>query len=177
MNNGKKLSTSSGRAPGGAHARGLSLLEVLIALLVLMAGFLALGGLQTVSLANNHSAYLRSQAVIQAHDMADRMYANSAGVQAGAYNSITGLPGSPPTCLTTATTEEALSAIDCTPAEMAQFDAQEWNSTNANVLPSGQGTVVGPDGNGVYTITISWLEHETDGPATKTFTFQVKPQP
>jgi type IV pilus assembly protein PilV len=157
------------------HTRGLSLLEVLIALVLLMAGMLALAGLQTVSLANNHSAYLRSQAVIQAHDMADRMYANSAGVQAGDYNSISGIPSNPPTCLTTATSTQILAGIACTPAQMAVFDGWEWNTANANVLPSGVGTVAGPDGNGVYTVTLSWLEHETDGTDTKTFAFQVKP--
>jgi len=165
------------------HSRGLSLLEVLIALVVLMAGMLALAGLQTVSLANNHSAYLRSQAVIQAHDMADRMYANSAGVQGGDYNSISGIPSSPPTCLTTATSAETLAGIGCTTAQMAVFDAFEWNTANAAVLPSGLGTVVGPDGNGTYAITLSWLEQEEDGTVdgvaaeTKTFVFRVKPMP
>ena len=171
----KRVASRRVRDFAGKHARGFSLLEVLIALVVLMVGMLALAGLQTVSLSNNHSAYLRSQAVIQAHDMADRMYANSAGVLDGAYNAITGIPSNPPTCLTTATSAETLAGIGCTTAQMAVFDGWEWNTANANVLPSGVGTVAGPDGNGVYTVTLSWLEHETDGTDTKTFAFQVKP--
>lgn len=178
-------------SPGLHHAgrdrsRGTSLLEVLISLLVLMVGFVAIAGLQSVALANNHSAFLRSQAVIQAHDMSDRMYANTVGVQAGAYSGISGIPSSPPNCLTTAAPgTDALSGVDCTPAQMAQFDGWEWNTANASALPGGQGTVTGPDGNGVYTITLSWLEQDRDGSAdgggsvaeTKTFAFQVKPLP
>lgn len=156
---------------------GTTLLEVLIALLVLMAGFLAVAGLQTVALGNNHSAFLRSQAVLQAHDMSDRMYANTAGVQAGAYNAISGTP-SDPGCLTNAEPEHSsLETLSCTPAQMAQFDAFEWNTANAALLPSGAGTVTGPTGNGVYTITLSWQEQEADGAAAKTFSFQVQPLP
>lgn len=156
---------------------GFSLLEVLISILVLMVAFLALAGLHGISVANNHSAYLRSQATIQAHDMADRMYANWAAVSAGAYNSVSGIPGSPPTCITSATSGGALDSVNCTIAQMATWDAFEWNTANAELLPSGQGTVTGPDGSGVYTITVSWLEVEAKASATKTFTFQLKPLP
>lgn len=159
------------------RVRGFSLLEVLIALVILMSGMLALAKLQTVSMANNHSAYLRSQAVIQAHDMADRMYANSAGVLAGNYNAISGVLTNPPVCLTTATSADVLAGIGCTVTQIAQFDGDEWNRTNAFVLPSGQGTVAGPDGSGIYTITLSWLEHETDTTDVKSFDFKIKPMP
>ena len=157
--------------------QGFTLLEVLVALLVLMVGMLGLAGLQTMALSTNHSAYLRSQAVIQAHDMADRMHANSEGVLAGDYNSISGLESSPPVCLTTATSGDALSAVDCTSAQIAQFDGNEWNTTNAAVLPSGAGSVTGPDGSGSYTITLFWMETEKSGGDMKTFVFQVKPLP
>jgi type IV pilus assembly protein PilV len=167
------------------YSRGTTLIEVLVSLLVLMAGLLAVAGLQSVALLNNHGAFLRSQAVIQAHDMADRMYANTAAVQAGAYNAISGIPSSPPTCMTSVAPGHAsLETLSCTPAEMATFDAWQWNTANANVLPGGQGTVSGPDGNGAYTITISWIEQEADatrgdnqGYETKTFSFAVEPLP
>ena len=143
-----------------------------------MSGFLAVAGLQSVALSNNHSAFLRSQAVVQAHDMSDRMYANTVGVQAGSYNAISGIPNNPPVCLTNVAPEHAsLDALSCTPAQMATFDAWEWNTANANLLPSGTGTVAGPNGNGVYTITLSWLEQEAKGTATKTFSFKVQPLP
>ncbi len=174
--NRMKMNDHRERAHFGANVRGFSLLEVLIALLVLMLGMLGLAWLQTIALSNQQSSFLRSQAIIQAHDISDRMFANPAGVIAGAYNSIGGTVSTPPTCLTTATGGDTLSAVDCTPAQMAQFDANEWNTANAYALPSGQGTVVGPVG-GIYTVTVSWVELEKSGADTKTFTFQVKPMP
>ena len=57
---------------GNQH--GFLLMEVLIALLVLMVGLLGVAGMQAISLNNNHSAYLRSQANVQAHEMADRIW-------------------------------------------------------------------------------------------------------
>ena len=160
-----------------ANNHGFTLLEVLIALVILMVAMLGLAGLQTMSLSTNHSAYLRSQAIIQAHDMSDRMFANSVGVQAGAYNSISGIESSPPVCLTKYTTGDALASVDCTPTQMARSDGYEWNTTNASELPSGAGTVAGPDGGGRYTVTLSWVEDEKSGADLKTFVFQVKPLP
>ena len=159
------------------NSHGFTLVEVLVALVVLMTAMLGLAVLQTMSLSTNHSAYLRSQAIIQAHDMADRMHANSAGVKASAYNSIIGIANSPPVCLTTATSGDALDSIDCTSTEIAQFDAHEWNTSNAYALPSGAGKVEGPDGNGVYDITLSWMEDDKGVGDVKTFVFQVKPLP
>src|SRR5664280_455779 len=60
---------------------GFTLLEVLIAMLVLAVGLLGLAGLQATSLRNNQSAYNRSQATQLAYDLADRMR-NNASVSA-----------------------------------------------------------------------------------------------
>jgi type IV pilus assembly protein PilV len=158
-----------------ARMQGFTLLEVMVAVLVLMTGLVAVAGLQTISASNNHSSFLRSQAIIQAHDMSDRMHANSAGVLAGAYNSISEISSSPPTCLTTATSGDALDAIDCSTTEIAQFDSYEWNTANATLLPSGTGTVAGPDGDGIYTITLSWREIGKSSADMKNFQFRIKP--
>jgi type IV pilus assembly protein PilV len=158
--------------------QGTTLFEVLVALLVLMIGFVAIAGLQGFSFTSNHNAFLRTQATIQAHDMVDRMYANAAGVAAGSYNSISGISSNPPTCLTSAAYgTDALASVDCTSAQIAAFDAWEWNSANAALLPSGTGTVAGPDGSGVYTITVTWVEQGSDGTENQSFAFQVKPLP
>ena len=48
-------------------SRGFTLLVVLVALLVLSIGLLGLAGMQTLSLKNNNSALMRSQAVVLAY--------------------------------------------------------------------------------------------------------------
>ena len=55
---------------------GVSLIEVLVTVVVLSIGLLGLAGMQATGSKFNHSAYLRSQAVNLAYDMADRMRAN-----------------------------------------------------------------------------------------------------
>ena len=157
--------------PCGTNNRGFSLLEVLIALLVLMVGLLGLTSLEMRAMRKSHDSYLRNQATLQALDMADRMRANAAGVAAGAYD--TTITTTVPVCLSTSSTP----VIDCTPVQIARYDINEWNTNNANLLPSGAGTITGPDGNGRYTITESWTELEDGGADTKSFSFEVRPLP
>jgi type IV pilus assembly protein PilV len=136
---------------------GFTLIEVLIATLVLAVGLLGLAGLQATSLRNNLSAYNRSQATQLAYDLADRMRANVAGK--ATYTSI--LPGAATAktnCLPT-----ILPTTGCSPAEMAENDLFEWNrnlvATTALPLglPLGVGTIADTSPpTGVYTITITW---------------------
>ncbi len=57
------------------HQEGATLIEVLIAIVVLSIGLLGLAGLQATSVQSNHSAYQRSQATLLGYDLADRMRA------------------------------------------------------------------------------------------------------
>lgn len=65
---------------------GFSLIEVLVAVLVLGVGLLGIAALQTQAVKTNHSAMQRSQAVMLAYFMLDAMRANKAAAQAGSYN-------------------------------------------------------------------------------------------
>ena len=140
---------------------GFTLLEVLIALVIFSFGLLALAALMAKGLQYNTSALHRSYASTQAYDIADRMRANRLGITAGDYDSISGT-GTDPGCITTG----------CTPAQMAQYDAWAWNSTNAALLPSGSGSVT-TDGT-TYTITVTW-DDDRDGAADDNFVFQLQP--
>ena len=61
---------------------GFSLIEVLVALLVLAIGLLGLAALQAQGLRFNHDAYVRTQATHLAYDIIDRMRANNTNVAA-----------------------------------------------------------------------------------------------
>jgi len=148
------------------------MIEVLVALLVLSIGLLGLAALRATGLRYNHGAYLRSQAVVQAYDMADRMRANLPGVQAGAYNNLSGIPSTHPDCL----------GASCVPSDMAQFDLWQWNTANAALLPGGTGTVAIAAGAGgcviancVCTITMNWNEIEGGVPVAKSFSTTFQP--
>ena len=58
-------------------SRGFTMIEVLIAMVILAIGLLGLAALQAVGMRNNHSALSRFQATLSAYDMADRMRSNS----------------------------------------------------------------------------------------------------
>ena len=130
--------------------KGLSLIEVMIALAVFSFGLLALAALMASGLRYNTSALHRSYATSQAYDMADRMRANRLGLVS--YNSLSGL-GADPGCIETG----------CTPEKMAQYDRWQWNNDNARLLPKGTGTVCLTSDPDIYTITIHWNDDRDSG--------------
>ena len=120
---------------------GFSLLEVLISVVILAIGMLGVAAMQTSAIRYNHSAELRSLAVTQISNIVDRMLANSQGMENGAYNSVSGIPSAP-------------NCTNCTSAQVAQYDIHEWNSSNRDLLPAGQGTITRNANR--YIITIRW---------------------
>ncbi|MCI0506012.1 MAG: type IV pilus modification protein PilV [Gammaproteobacteria bacterium] len=125
---------------------GFTMLEVLVAIVVLSFGLLGLAGLQADGLRNNTSAYLRSQATLMAYDMLDRMRANMQGVANGDYNNLLNTTPADPACISSG----------CSIEQMTQHDAYEWSQKLAELLPSGQGSVTGNGQGSVFTITVMW---------------------
>jgi len=70
------LTRRSRRAPGRAASRGFSLLEVLIALLIMAVGLLGFALMQTMGIRFVESSNYRTQAINLAYDMLDQMRAN-----------------------------------------------------------------------------------------------------
>ena len=134
--------------------RGFTMMEVLIALIILSIGLLGLAALQTTALRNNHGAYLRTQAILQAYDMSDRMRANDP-----AATSYIGIGASP------IPTDPGCVLSGCTPSQMEVYDAYAWNTQNAALLPGGHGTVsLLPGSAGLYQITVQWNEGSSTNP-------------
>jgi len=129
-------------------SRGFTLLEVLIAVVVLSIGLLGIAGLQALGQQSNHSAYLRSQATALAYDIIDRMRANNAGVKDGDYDSID----------TTANTynDPGCASLMCGSSQMAQFDMYDWQQDLSSQLPSGNGKVAGAGHGSIFTVTVMW---------------------
>lgn len=64
------------RSSSRASQRGVSMVEALVALVVLCVGMLGIAGLYVTSLQANRTALLRTQAVSLVNDMIDRIRAN-----------------------------------------------------------------------------------------------------
>ncbi len=133
--------------PVAQREGGFTMVEVLIAVLVLSIGLIGLASLQGVSLQFNNSAYLRSQATNLAYDIADRMRANrSQAIIAGSPYNI------------------AVGAAIPAPGTLAQTDLNEWLTALQNTLPAGTGGVaVVPGGN--ITILVCWDDTRGEGAA------------
>lgn len=78
----------SGRCarPAASRQRGVGLVEVLIAVLVLSIGMLGMAGLQSWSLRNNQSSMERGMAVVHAYQIADIMRADRANAINGDFD-------------------------------------------------------------------------------------------
>lgn len=78
----------SSHASTRRSARGASLIEVLVAVLVMAIGLLGVAALQAAALRNGQSALERTQGVVQTYAILDAMRANPTAARANNYNKI-----------------------------------------------------------------------------------------
>lgn len=122
--------------------RGVGLVEVLMAILVLTFGMLGIAAMQATSLRNGQSAMQRSQAVVQSYAILDSMRANPAVAKIGGYN---------------------LTTMTCDPpdrADLATNDLADWiEALHEQLGPNACGKIAcdGPD----CAITVRWSDNGT----------------
>lgn len=83
-----------------ARERGMTLIEILVAIVVLSIGLLGLAGLQLKGVQVNQGSTYRSQAAILAAEMAERIRADLTGAAANAYQVTNGTATTPSAALT-----------------------------------------------------------------------------
>jgi type IV pilus assembly protein PilV len=134
------------------RSHGFTLLETLIAMLVLSIGLLGAIrlGLETVRI--HREAIYQSRAVGLAGSMAERVRSNHYGRSSYAGS------GSDQSCRT-----ETAPGRLCSPAEMAAHDLFEWHKAIADSLPEGAGLIASSTDEALsrYLITIEWRVGET----------------
>ena len=143
---------------------GFTIIEAMISLVILTFGLLGVGSMVMKGLTMNHSSYLRSLAMQQAYDFADRARGNTVGVTAGNYDTVTYTANQ--TCT------PCTSAAVCTAAQMATYDKCYWNTQNETLLPLGRGTVTRSGAE--FVITVSWDDNKS-GAAGKSFVLRAQP--
>ena len=157
---------------GRKSARGQTLIEAMIALIIMSIGILGIAGMQVLSLQQNRGAMFRAEATQLGNDLMDRLRVNTGIV----YNAL--LDADP-------TSAQSCEVNPCTPVQMAAFDIAQWkcsiNSVDAagdtftvckdytppvegitGSLPLGAGSVALV--NGVYEVTVQWSEDRIDVP-------------
>lgn len=128
------------------RSSGFTLIEVLVALVILSVGMLGIAGLYVHSMQAGRTSILHHNAVTLAGDVADRIRANPTA--AAAYTAV----GANNNCID--------GGVDCTPAEMAAQDILIWDQQAVDSLPTGtvtitfDNTVIPPE----YEIKVEWEE-------------------
>lgn len=146
----------------GRH-RGFTLIEVLVALLILSIGLLGLAALQITSLQFNTDSYSRTQATLLAYDILDRMRANSAAVSTGKYDASSSAAASTKisaynTCKASTC---ACNTSACNSDNLATYDLGKWYEKQSSLLPGAASNPATIDRSGSQvTITINWIERD-----------------
>jgi type IV pilus assembly protein PilV len=134
---------------------GFTLLEVLIALVVLSIGLLGVSKIQALGLRASADANLRTEATFLANDMIERMRANRPSTASGYY---AGIGYGAIDCTTpvakVCSEGTAGAANDCTTTEIADEDAYNWFCQVSASLPNA--AVAVSSAAGVYSVQVSW---------------------
>jgi type IV pilus assembly protein PilV len=149
---------------------GFSLLEVLIALLVLSIGLLAHFKVQALGVRASADANLRTEATFLVNDMVERMRANRPAADSGYYAGIDYAAidcSTAPAKICSAGAADTPPGIDpaegCTTEQMADEDAIRWFCSARDALPGANVAV--SSAAGVYSIQVSWNGLDEDGNA------------
>jgi len=182
--------------PKQARERGFSLVEVMVAVVVICVGLLGIAKMQALALSNTNTSRLRSLAAIEAASLAAAMHSNR-----NYWGNATGIYTVTPAAVAS-TTDGATAGIAnaemanpvacengnfCSAQNLAAYDLAKWAQSLSNVLPNPQATVTFTGIPGVpappaFTITITWSENavammrqETGALALPTYTLYVEP--
>lgn len=125
----------------GMRQRGVGMIEVLIAIVVVALGILAIIRMQTNMVQANQSALLRSQATLLVYDMADRLRVDRQSAIAGLYNRA--FDDDPPTAGT-----------------LVADETLDWLNRMEDILPAAEGEI---DGAGTQvTVSVRWDDSRGD---------------
>jgi type IV pilus assembly protein PilV len=114
------------------RSRGFSLIEVLIALVILSVGLLGIAAMVSVSLKSKDSSYYHTQALALSAEIIDRMRANLDTATTNGYDALSwgsypsGAPGGD-NC--------SSHADNCTINQIAAVDVEQWQKEIADTLP------------------------------------------
>ncbi len=176
------MSLKLAAVPGVRAARGFTMIEVLVTLVIMMFGLLGIAGLILKGQKAGSEAYQRNQALIMAMDMAEKMKTNR--LPGGALNAATYITGNghgmplgvasipvPVLCMNVVT--------GCTPAEVVDYDIVTWNNllvgtqestaaANVGGIVHALGCIEQPIPNGPVRISVAWQGDMDTGSAPVT---------
>lgn len=162
MNQSRRSPRRVGPAGLARRVRGASLIEVLVSSLIVSIGLLAMASVLMTASRYNKTTEFRSVATLLASDIGDRMRANKTVALTGGYNltaaypdpaalAASADPGSDPACVV---------STNCTAAELAAIDLNQWRRALFFGLPGGRGYVVADNALNAVDVWVAWSDPE-----------------
>lgn len=131
------------------YSKAFSLLETLVAIVILAVGLLGMASLMIMSVQSNQSAAERSAAVVLSHQIVERMRNNT-----GRLDAYLGDPfAAVDPCLNNAC------ALGMTADQLAMSDRVAWAGALVNQVPGSQAIITALPNN-EYCIAIFWPENQ-----------------
>jgi type IV pilus assembly protein PilV len=134
---------------------GFSLIEVMVALIIIAVGMLGIAKMQALALSTTESSGTRSLVAIQAASLAATMHTNRdywvSGPPAATTNITFTTPtaGSPSITIDTfpmSTLQNCATTAVCTASQVAGYDVQQWAKALAAVVPAAAVVISCPNG-------------------------------
>lgn len=172
------------RRPISTHSRGFSLVEVMVAIVVICVGLLGIAKLQALALSNTSTARLRSLAALEAASLASAMHSNRQYWANTPPNTIAVTSNPSPAPPTVASTDAAMAALAtadlgaafpnlpqtcignaasgavCPAPNLAAFDLAWWLTSLNALLPNPTATInCSNAAPAACTIQIGWTEN------------------
>jgi type IV pilus assembly protein PilV len=160
---------------GALRARGFSLIEVMVALIIIAVGMLGIAKMQALALSTTESSGVRSLVAIEAASLAATMHGNRdywvAGPPPPSFTVAVQTTGPGVVAVTITdptntlgTTQNCATVTPCaTAAQVAAYDVQQWGIALGQVVPAATATI-NCNNTAVplaCTIQISWVESVT----------------
>ncbi len=126
-----------------SNAAGFTLVEILVAIVVVSLGLLGVAAMQATTMRNSNGSLFRTQANLLANDMADRLRANLEGAMTVSQTVGAGYnrPRTQRNDSGYTTEVAACRSVGCPPADLALDDLAAWNERILAALPGGTGVV------------------------------------
>lgn len=157
--------------------KGFSLIEALVAFLILSVGMLGIASLQTMSLKSGHTAAMRTVAVVKVEEILESMRSNPTAV--ASYAAGTGDMGIDNGCSQTVVVPST-----CTPGQMAQDELFRWKNSLIEALPNNAATMasvvvtppVPPSILNLIVVSVNWNERDVETGTAASMNYSVAVQ-
>ena len=156
---------------------GFTLIEALVAFLILSIGMLGIASLQTMSLKAGHTAALRTVAVVKVEEILESMRSNP--VALSDYAASTADMGDDNGC-----SQTTVPVAACDPSQVARDELRRWKNSLIEALPNNTATTasvvitppVAPATMSLVVVSVNWSERDVETSSAVNMTYSVTVQ-